>query len=995
VAHTLRVGREAWPHRVAFVVSDLAELRGRLEKLAAGETAGIWRSKPERANAGLALVRDEASRDDLTGLWREGQWERLAERWVNGAGLDGSAFEPPPGVRRIHLPPSPLEEERYWAPMGAAHARASAPGAVAALHPLLDDNVSNLDRLEFRKRFSPSEFVLAEHRVAGRPLLPAAAYLEICRAAAELAVPGKAARAIEATCWSRPFSVADEPAELRVSLYPEADGLACEIVRDETVLAVATVRLADPGQSELNANLDLDAIRARCLRAWNSGEIYGLFRSHGFEYGPGFQVLAESWSGPGEALARLALPADYQGTLGLYGLHPALLDGALQSVAVLMRDQANGAARVYLPYSLDRLELWQPVLPPEFYVHAVRAETDGRFDLVLADEGGRGLARLVGFTLRELGTAVSAVGLPTVAAKTTAPPTATQIDSATLTRKVREQARAMVAELLRVKVEDIDPDGEIAEYGLDSLAVNDFASQIENAYGIPLNPTLFYEHPTIASLVTHLVETHPAAFAEIQGAPAPSPPPAVEPTPSTLPTLPEAIQVRRPARSPYASSMQAEPIAVIGMAGRFPQSVDLDAFWEHLLAGDDLITEVPPERWDWRAVYGDPAGGGNRTLSKWGGFMPDVDKFDPLCFGISPREAELMDPQQRLILQTTWGALENAGLRPTALAGSDTGVFVGVGTHDYQDLMAICTREIEPHGATGNAQSLVANRVSYVLDLRGPSEAIDTACSSSLVALHRAVLALRSGECGLAVVGGVNVLLRPEVTIAFGKAGMLSPDGRCRSFGKDANGYVRGEGVGVVVLKPLAGAEADSDPILGVIRGSAVNHGGKANSLTAPNPNAQARAIVRAWSSAGVDPATVGYIEAHGTGTAMGDPVELNGMKKAFAELGGPGRTWVPESCGIGSVKSNIGHLETAAGIAGLIKVLLSLRDKRLPASLHLDAPNPLIELNDTPFYLLRESREWSAFTDSHGRSQPRRAGVSSFGFGGANAHVLIEEYCE
>lgn len=995
VAHTLQVGREAWEHRAAFVVADLAELRERLAKLVADEEApGIWRGRAKCTDSVLEMDKEGANQNDPEYLWRDGRLERLGELWANGAAVDWQALEALPDVRRIHLPPSPLEEERYWAPLAAPSA-SSIPGAgaVSALHPLLDDNVSSLDRLEFRKRFKPGEFIMAEHRVAGRSLLPAAAYLEICRVAAELVGSSQSVRSINDVRWTHPFSVVDQPAELRVSLYPEADCLACEFLREDTLLAEASLQLAPSGQADLNATLDLDAIRARCPVIWNPGDIYDLFRAHGFEYGPGFQVMEELRCGPNESLARLSLPAAYQSAEQLYGLHPALLDGALQSVAVLMRDGASNPAGTYLPYSLDRLELGQPLLPHVLYVHAVRAETHARFDLLLADEGGRGLARLVGFTLRELGRVGSPVERPTIATKTAAPSSTTQPDHANLKRKVSEQARAMVAELLRVKVDDIDADGEIADYGLDSLAVNDFAAQIEETYGIALNPTLFYEHPTIASLVTHLVETNPEAFAKIHGVP--PPPPADQAEPHPLPAVPEPIRTRRQIRPRSTPTQEAEPIAVIGMAGRFPQSADLEVFWEHLRAGDDLITEIPAERWDWRAVYGDPAEGGNCTLSKWGGFMPDVDKFDPLCFGISPREAELMDPQQRLILQTTWGALENAGLRPTALAGSDTGVFVGVGTHDYQDLMAICTREIQPHGATGNAQSLVANRVSYVLDLHGPSEAIDTACSSSLVALHRAVMALRSGECGLAVVGGVNVLLRPELTIAFGKAGMLSPDGRCRSFGKDANGYVRGEGVGVVVLKPLAGAEADGDPILGVIRGSAVNHGGKANSLTAPNPNAQARAIVRAWSSAGVDPATVGYIEAHGTGTAMGDPVELNGMKKAIAELGGPGRTWRPASCGIGSVKSNIGHLETAAGVAGLIKVLLSLQAKWLPASLHLAAPNPLLELSDTPFYLLQESRDWPAFTDSHGRPVPRRAGVSSFGFGGTNAHVLIEEYSQ
>ena len=422
---------------------------------------------------------------------------------------------------------------------------------------------------------------------------------------------------------------------------------------------------------------------------------------------------------------------------------------------------------------------------------------------------------------------------------------------------------------------------------------------------------------------------------------------------------------------------------------------DLNEFWQNLTAGKDCISEIPKDRWDWRKFYGDPVKQANKTNIKWGGFIDGVDEFDPLFFGISPKEARFIDPQQRLLMIYTWKAIEDAGYSAQSLAGTQTGIFVGTASSGYASLIAKADMAIEGYSSTGMVSSIGPNRMSYFLNIHGPSEPIETACSSSLVAMHRAVSAIQNGTCEMAIVGGVNTMVTPEPHISFSKAGMLSEDGRCKTFSDQANGYVRSEGVGMVFLKKLQAAQQAGDHVYGVIREVAENHGGRANSLTAPNPKAQTQLLKTAYTNAGIDPRTVTYIEAHGTGTELGDPVEINGLKKAFQELyQATGDPKVMEShCGLGSVKSNIGHLELAAGIAGVVKVLLQLKHKTLVKSLHCDSINPYIQLKDSPFYIVQENRKWISLKDALGKELPRRAGVSSFGFGGANAHVVLEEY--
>jgi myxalamid-type polyketide synthase MxaB len=428
-----------------------------------------------------------------------------------------------------------------------------------------------------------------------------------------------------------------------------------------------------------------------------------------------------------------------------------------------------------------------------------------------------------------------------------------------------------------------------------------------------------------------------------------------------------------------------EPIAIIGMACRFPGVRNLEDYWRLISEGIDATSEVPPSRWSLEELY-DPTGETPGKMSvKWGGFVDDVDLFDPMFFGITPREASRMDPQQRLLLETAWEAIEHAGLPPDQVGGSKTGVFVGIGGSDYSKIPSQFENYyeyIDAHVGTGNALSIAANRISYIFDFKGPSFIVDTACSSALVALHSALLSLRNRECDAALAGGVNLILSPEVTLAFSKARMLSSDGKCRPFDAGANGYVRGEGCALILLKRLTDAVKSGDQVLAVIRGSAINQDGRTSGITAPNAQSQQQVIRAALAQAGMTPERVSYIEAHGTGTPLGDPIEFQSLTQLFRR-----KSEADSPVYVTSVKANIGHTETVSGMAGLIKTVLLLQHGVIPGQLHLKELNPHIDLEGTRLVIPREPIAWAPNSDG-----PRVAGISSFGFGGANAHVVLEE---
>ncbi len=427
----------------------------------------------------------------------------------------------------------------------------------------------------------------------------------------------------------------------------------------------------------------------------------------------------------------------------------------------------------------------------------------------------------------------------------------------------------------------------------------------------------------------------------------------------------------------------AEPIAVVGIGCRFPGGVTgPESFWDLLVEGRNAISTVPADRWDAEAFYDpDPLTPGHMT-TKWGGFVPDIAGFDAEFFGITPREAAAMDPQQRMLLEVAWEALEHAGIPTDSLSGTRAGVMMGVYFNEYQSMLAADPDTVDAYTGTGNAHSITVGRISYLLGLRGPAVAVDTACSSSLVAVHLACQSLRMRETDLALAGGVSVTLRPETQIAISAWGLLSPRGRCASFDAAADGFVRGEGAGVVVLKRLTDAVRDGDRVLAVVRGSAVNQDGRSNGVTAPNTAAQCDVIADALRSGDVAPESVNYVEAHGTGTVLGDPIEFEALAATYGLVKGPSAG----SCALGAVKTNLGHLEAAAGIAGFIKAALAVQRGQIPPNLHFSQWNPAIDAAATRFVVPTENIVWP------GADGPRRAAVSSFGLGGTNAHVVIEQ---
>lgn len=615
---------------------------------------------------------------------------------------------------------------------------------------------------------------------------------------------------------------------------------------------------------------------------------------------------------------------------------------------------------------------------------------------------------------------------PVAAIEAQAASTETVVAGATgeLRSQVVKTLSAIVMDMLKLGADELSLDAILLDLGFDSIGLTTFANAINERYGLDINPVLFFEYPSINAISDVLVAEHSDAVSAAHAgssAPtkvAPAAATASKPASDEVAPAPGAVlatgidkgwnEGARGAALPavHASAVGGgdfsrdrrfldEPIAIVGMAGVMPQSENLETFWEHLRDARNLVTEIPRDRWIWEEYDGNPVKEANKSNSRWGGFMREVDKFDPLFFGITPREAEMMDPQQRLLIETVWHAIEDSGHRVSDLSGTRTGLFVGVSAKDYIDVLAENASTLDGFSASGNSHSILANRISFLLNLRGPSAPIDTACSSSLVALHRAIESIHTGSSDMAIIGGVQVMLTPVAHISLSSAGMLSVDGKCKTFDKDANGYVRGEGVGAIFIKKLADAQRDGNPIHAVIRATAENHGGRVTMLTAPNPKAQAELLFEAYDKGDVDPATVGYIECHGTGTSLGDPIEIQALKKSFSDLYRKhGRAAPAEPhCGLSSVKTNIGHLEPVAGMAGLLKALLAIRHRQIPALLHFETLNPYIDLDGTPFFIAHETVDWPSPRDAQGHTLPRRAGVSSFGWGGANAHVVVEEY--
>ncbi|WP_062053012.1 hybrid non-ribosomal peptide synthetase/type I polyketide synthase [Aquimarina longa] len=505
-----------------------------------------------------------------------------------------------------------------------------------------------------------------------------------------------------------------------------------------------------------------------------------------------------------------------------------------------------------------------------------------------------------------------------------------------------------IAAELNVSISKINVSTSFSELGMSSLQSIRLTGKLSDYLDTEITPTIIYSYSNIKDLATYLLSNEGS-------------------------DLISGFEDKK--------ILHSEPIAVIGMSCRFPGAQDLETFWENLKSGVDAITEVPMNRWKIDDFFSSNEEiDGNKMNTRWGGFIDTIDEFDASFFGISPREAKLMDPQQRILLELTHELLERSGYPTKELKGSKTGIYIGVLQSDYAALLKNYPKDM--YSGTGAALSIVSNRLSYYYDFKGPSISIDTACSSSLVSVHMAIKGIRSGECTMAIAGGVNLIVTPESTIALSQSKMMAVDGRCKTFDNSANGYVRSEGAGLILLKPLSKAIKDKDDIIGVIKGSAINQDGKSNGLTAPNGLAQQEVIQSALQSAGLHSKDIDYVESHGTGTSLGDPIEINALDAVFKK-----NRDIDTPLIVGSVKANIGHLEAAAGIGGLIKTLLCLQHSAIPKQLHYNTPNKYINWEKLNISIPKDLLLWN-----QKKNHIRRAGVSSFGFGGTNAHIVLEE---
>jgi acyl transferase domain-containing protein/thioesterase domain-containing protein/NADP-dependent 3-hydroxy acid dehydrogenase YdfG len=1000
LAYTFQVGREAMEERLALVVSNLGELVEKLTRYAQGQNGieGLYQGSARGENqlsAGI-IYKGNTGKEIIRILIKNQEFGNIAQLWACGVAVDWQLLYEDAAPRKISVPSYPFARKRYWIPESGKSI--SAP---AKLHPLIHGNISNLNQIRFCTKLTGNEFLVDGWSGSDGKVMPDLLVIEMFRAAGAIAGE-KEIHKIRDIRWGQPLVAATGFLDLEVGLFPGTPGVDCEISmvgEDQRIMVGAQGKLEYWNQGEEHSgkdSIDLAAIKRRCVNRWSHAEFYKMIPASPPGYFPNTEVLREVYANQTESLSRFIIPDRFRERESGYWLSPVLMAGIVQTAAVLLGLETADAGVRYVMDRLNEVEFLEAATPENLiYVEAMDNKeapgiAGGIFNVWIGDEDGKTFARLNQLIIKSVGQ--NREGIPDRPQSQTG---GRAVAPEVLREKMIADLKKAVAKLIKLSFERVDLDENLGDYGFESVTLVELAEQLGKAYGIEITPTVLFNQSSIRRLSEYLVEEY---YEEILHYYAVS-----EPYTSkteigeeflrrTLKPLKNQVEVKTKPRALYGSG--AEPIAIIGMNGMFPGSRNLEEYWDNLVKEKDLITEIPSERWDWKDYHTDYAGGDIKTKVKWGGFVPDVDKFDARFFNINPLEAEMMDPQQRLLLESVWKTIEDGGYKGSDFSGRRVGLFVGIQFSDYLELLA---REgiLNPQMGLGNEHSIAVNRISYLLNLRGPSEPYNTACSSSGVAIHRAVNSIRSGESEMAIAGGISLMLNPYAMIGSEQLGIISPDGRCKTLDKSANGYVKGEGVGTILLKPLRQAVEDRDFIYGLIKGTAVNHGGKANSLTAPNSVAQAELLVTAYEEAGIEPESVTYLELHGTGTELGDPIEIEGLKSAFQQLAKRRKRKISKSyyCGLGSAKTNIGHLEPASGIAGLIKVILAMQNGKLPGILHFQELNPYVKIDQTPFYIVKKTRQWERLKDEREKPLPYRAGVSSFGFGGVNSHIVIEEY--